>query len=58
MRVAPVECHLDSFPHLAGGHLHVRVAAHPREGWQLILQMWQVWQLGPKIANIADEKVV
>ena len=34
----------------------MRVAAHPREGWQLILQMWQVWQLGPKIANIADEK--
>ena len=26
----PVESHLDSFPHLAGGHLHVRVATHPR----------------------------
>ena len=53
----PVESHLDSFPHLACCHLHVRVATHPREGWRRILQMYaKVWQLWPKIANIADEK--
>ena len=36
--LTPVESHLDSFPHLAGGHLHVGVATHPREGWQWLLQ--------------------